>query len=59
MKKKNWGVTTTVDVTLHLSKNKGDIVSHLEYSRVIGSLMYLISCNMHSLCNQEIEQIQE
>ena len=33
-----------VDVALHLSKNKGESVSQVEYSRVIGSLMYLMSC---------------
>ena len=33
-----------IDVTLHLSKNKGETVSQVEYSRVIGSLMYLMSC---------------
>ena len=32
-----------VDVTLHLSKNKGESVSQVEYSRVIGILMYLMS----------------
>ena len=37
-------VKTLVDVTLHLSKNKGESVSQVEYSRVIGSLMYLMSC---------------
>ena len=35
---------TPVDVTLNLSKNKGESVSQVEYSRVIGSLMYLMSC---------------
>ena len=35
---------TPVDVTLHLSKNKKESVSQVEYSRVISSLMYLISC---------------
>ena len=35
---------TPVDMTLHLSKNKGEGVSQLEYSRIIGSLMYLMSC---------------
>ncbi|KAL5745221.1 hypothetical protein ACOSP7_026367 [Xanthoceras sorbifolium] len=29
---------------LHLSKNKGESISQLEYSRVRGSLMYLMSC---------------
>ena len=33
-----------VDVNLQLSNNKGESVSQLKYSRVIGSLMYLISC---------------
>ena len=33
-----------VDVTLQLSKNKGESVSQVEYSRVIGSLIYLMSC---------------
>ena len=35
---------TPVDVTLHFSKNKGESVSQVEYSKVIGSLMYLMSC---------------
>ncbi|RVW41557.1 Retrovirus-related Pol polyprotein from transposon TNT 1-94 [Vitis vinifera] len=43
--KDNSGVARTpVDVTLHLSKNKGESVSQVEYSRLIGSLMYLMSC---------------
>ncbi|RVW26496.1 Retrovirus-related Pol polyprotein from transposon TNT 1-94 [Vitis vinifera] len=43
--KDNSGVARTpVDVTLHLSKNKGESVSQVEYSRVIGSLMYLMIC---------------
>ena len=43
--KDNSGISRTeVDVTLHLSKNKGESVSQVEYSRVIGSLMYLMSC---------------
>jgi hypothetical protein len=35
---------TPVDMTLHVSKNKGESISQLEYSRVIGSLMYLMTC---------------
>ena len=35
---------TPVDVTLHFSKNKGESVAQVEYSRVIGCLMYLMSC---------------
>ena len=35
---------TPIDVNFHMSKNRGESVSQLEYSRVIGSLMYLMSC---------------
>ena len=43
--KDNFGITRTpVDVTLHFSKNKAESVFKLEYSRVISSLMYLMSC---------------
>ena len=43
--KDNSGIARTpVDVTLHLSKNKGESVSQVEYSREIGSLMFLMSC---------------
>ena len=35
---------TPVDVNLYLSKNKGDAVSQLKYSQIIGSLMYLMNC---------------
>ena len=35
---------TPIDVNLHMSKNRGESLSQLEYSRVIGSLMYLMSC---------------
>ena len=35
---------TIVDLTLHLSKNTGSSVSQLEYSRIIGILMYLTNC---------------
>ena len=33
-----------IDTKLHLSKNKGESVSQVKYSRVIRSLMYLMSC---------------
>ena len=43
--KDNSGIARTpVDVIIHLSKNKEESVSKVEYSRVIGSLMYLMSC---------------
>ena len=35
---------TTIDVNLHLTKNKGQDISQLEYSRIIGSLMYIMNC---------------
>ena len=42
--KDNSGIARTqIDVTLHLSENKGESVSQVEYSRVISSLMYLMS----------------
>ena len=37
-------VRTPVDMNLHLSKNTGEGVSQLEYSQIIWSLMYLMSC---------------
>ena len=42
--KDNFGIARIpVDVTIHLSKNKEDSVSQVEYSKVIGNLMYLMS----------------
>ena len=35
---------TPLDISLQLSKNRGESVSQVEYSRVISSLMYLMSC---------------
>ena len=35
---------TPVDASLHLPKNKEESISQLEYSRIIGSLMYLMNC---------------
>ncbi|KAK1578300.1 hypothetical protein Q3G72_029181 [Acer saccharum] len=50
--KNDSGVSRTpVDINLHLSKNKGESVSQLEYSRVIGSLMYLTSCTRLDIAN--------
>ena len=43
--KDNSGISSTLgDATLYQSKNKGESVSQVEYSRVIGSLMYQMSC---------------
>lgn len=35
---------TPIDVSQHLSKNRGEGISQVEYARVIGNLMYLMSC---------------
>ncbi|KAD4585972.1 hypothetical protein E3N88_23573 [Mikania micrantha] len=40
---------TPVDTTQHLSKNRGEGVAQLEYSRTIGSLMYLMTCTRPDL----------
>ncbi|KAJ0850834.1 putative RNA-directed DNA polymerase [Helianthus annuus] len=40
---------TPVDTSQHLKKNKGDGVAQLEYSRIIGSLMYLMTCTRPDL----------
>ena len=37
-------VKTTVDASLHLGKNIRDSIAQLEYSRIIDSLMYIMSC---------------
>ncbi|GJU35661.1 retrovirus-related pol polyprotein from transposon TNT 1-94 [Tanacetum coccineum] len=34
---------TPIDTSLHLSKNRGECVAQLEYSRIIGMLMYLMT----------------
>jgi hypothetical protein len=36
-------VKTPIDVNLHLTKNKGNGISQLEYSQIIGSLMYIMN----------------
>ncbi|XP_075492394.1 secreted RxLR effector protein 161-like [Primulina tabacum] len=33
-----------LDVNVHLAKNRAEPVSQLEYSRIIGSLMYITNC---------------
>ncbi|XP_073130800.1 uncharacterized protein [Henckelia pumila] len=33
-----------VDLSLHLSKNRGEPVSQQQYARIIGSLMYITNC---------------
>ncbi|KAJ9559825.1 hypothetical protein OSB04_004985 [Centaurea solstitialis] len=40
---------TPIDTSHHLSKNRGEGVAQVEYSRIIGSLMYLMSCTRPDL----------
>src|ERR1044071_2615378 len=40
---------TPIDTSQHLAKNRGEGVAQLEYSRIIGSLMYLMSCTRPDL----------
>ncbi|KAL0554292.1 hypothetical protein IC582_008210 [Cucumis melo] len=35
---------TPIEASLHLGKNNGDSIEQLEYSRIIGSLIYIMSC---------------
>lgn len=55
--KDDYGVARTpIDVSLHLSKNKGDNVSQLEYSGVIGCLIYLIRCARSDIAYKVIQE---
>lgn len=48
--KNDSGITKTpLDTSLHLSKNQGEGVSQIEYARIIGSLMYLMSYTKQEL----------
>ncbi|KAH9686503.1 hypothetical protein KPL70_014374 [Citrus sinensis] len=40
---------TPLDTSIHLSKNRGEDISQVEYARIIGSLMYLTSCTRPDL----------
>ncbi|CAA0811482.1 Uncharacterized mitochondrial protein AtMg00810, partial [Striga hermonthica] len=40
---------TPLDLCLNLEANKGQPVAQLEYSRIIGSLMYLTNCTQPDL----------
>ena len=42
-------VVTPFDPSSHLKKNQGDSVSQLEYTQVIGSLMYIMNCTRPDL----------
>lgn len=35
---------TPIDLGAHLTKNRGEPISQLEYARIIGSLMFLTNC---------------
>lgn len=41
----------TPDINLHLSKNTGDSISQLEYSRIPGSLMYIMNCTRPNIAH--------
>ena len=40
---------TPLDTSLHLSKNRREGISQIEYARIIGSLMYLTNCTRPDL----------
>ena len=40
---------TQLDMSIHLSKNRGDDISQVEYAIIIGSLMYLANCTRPDL----------
>jgi len=40
---------TPLDTSIHLSKNRGEGISQVEYARIIGSLMYLTNCTRPDL----------
>ncbi|KAJ9566473.1 hypothetical protein OSB04_002439 [Centaurea solstitialis] len=40
---------TPIDTSQHVLRNRGDSVAQVEYSRIIGSLMYLMSCTRPDL----------
>ncbi|KAJ9544788.1 hypothetical protein OSB04_024495, partial [Centaurea solstitialis] len=40
---------TPIDTSHHLSKNRGEGVAQVKYSRIVGSLMYLMSCTRPDL----------
>ena len=42
-------VRTLVDVNLHLTKNKGQGTSQLEYLRIIGRLVYIMNCTRSNI----------
>ncbi|XP_028096116.1 uncharacterized protein LOC114296032 [Camellia sinensis] len=47
---------TPIDANAHLLNNTGESISQVEYSQIIGSLMYLMNCTrLHSLCSQQIK----
>ena len=40
---------TPLDTSIHLSKNRGEGISQVEYARIIGSLIYLTNCTRPDL----------
>ena len=43
-------VISQIDINLHLTRNTGEAVSQLLYSRIIGNLMYLMNCTRPKYC---------
>ena len=40
----NSPIKTPIDLNLHLAKNNGPVIDQLEYSNIIGILMYVMNC---------------
>ena len=43
-KNNNSIIKTLIDISVYLFKNRGKKINQLEYSRIIGSLMYVMNC---------------
>ena len=43
-KDNNNTIKTSIDISVHLSNNKGIGINQLKYSQIIKSLMYFINC---------------
>ena len=48
-KEDNTTSKTPLNTSIHLSKNRGEGISQVEYARIIGSLMYLTNCTRPDL----------
>lgn len=50
-------VKAAVNLRIHLVKNTGEHLSQLEYSRIIGNLMYITNCMHSDILGQQIKLI--